>query len=129
MPGIYLWTALQLHKTFSRKEDRMAEMNGRSSVKPETSPSTRAQLAIADVAGVGRGGPYSSVACGVEVCVPQRRASLLQSDIRKAKSDRCFGVKVTLFSHSQSSQITWNLASSSEESSASATRIEFPLSQ
>jgi hypothetical protein len=52
MPGIYLWTALQLHKTFSRKEDRMAEMNDRSSVKPETSPFTRAQLAIADVAGV-----------------------------------------------------------------------------
>jgi hypothetical protein len=40
MPGIYLWTALQLHQTFSRKEDRMAEMNDSSSAKLETSPFT-----------------------------------------------------------------------------------------
>ena len=52
MPGIYLWTALQLHTTFSRKEDRMAEMNDSSSDKPETAPLTSAKLAIADVVGM-----------------------------------------------------------------------------
>lgn len=52
MPGIYLWTALQLHTTFSRKEYRMAEMNDSSSDKPETAPLTSAKLAIADVVGM-----------------------------------------------------------------------------